>query len=178
MEIVPSRRLLGLLYLAGGLILADQLADLAATLLANAPQAVTTNWRFGTYGLVISRASVFLLADVLVFAAALALEHRRVIRVLAILHLLLAPALLVALGFFALDFLQIRGQVGDAGRRAFDLAAVRAAGLGGLAAVISGWTGFVAFRASRLSKASKAARPEGAVLMSTRRDDASRLPPP
>jgi hypothetical protein len=175
MEIVPSRRLLGLLYLAGGLILADQLADLAATLLANPPLPATTSWRFGTFGLVMSRASVLLTADVLVFAAALALQHRRVVRALAIMHLLFAPMLLAGVGLFALDWLQVRGQVSEAGQRSFDLAALRAAGLAFLAVVISAWGGVAAFRASRASRAPR--RQEGPVLMNIRRDEGSSPPP-
>ena len=176
MELQPSRRLLGLLYLAGGLILADQLADLTATLLANPPLPATTSWRFGTFGLVMSRASVFLMADVLIFAGALSLGHRTMVRALGIIHLVFAPALLAGLGMFALDWLQVRGQVGEQGRRAFDLAALRAAGLGFLGAVIAGWGGLAAFRAARVSKPKGGRRQDGPLLMDIRRDEGSSPP--
>jgi hypothetical protein len=120
------RRLLGLLYLAGILVLADQAADLAATVLAKPLAPSQASWRFGVFGLLMTRASVFLIADVMLFIAAVALGHRKVLRALGALHALVALALLAGLLLFSLDWLQIRRDVSQAGARTFDLAALRA----------------------------------------------------
>jgi hypothetical protein len=143
------RRLLGLLYVAALLLLTDQVSDLAATLLANNPSLGTESWRFGAFGLLTSRLSVFLIADVLLFAAALSLEHRRVLRGLGVIHLLVAPALLAGLAVFALDWLQLRSRVGGPAARTFDVAALRAGVLAGFASGLFVWGGVAAFRAGR-----------------------------
>lgn len=150
MENSPAvRKLFGLLYLAGVLMLTDQVADLAATLLASSPTPGAESWRFGAFGLLTSRVSVFLIADVMLFAAAIGLEHRRVLRVLGVVHLLLTPVLLAGLALFALDWLQLRGRVTGAGSRPVDFAAVRAAALAGLAGALALWVGMAAFRAGK-----------------------------
>jgi uncharacterized membrane protein YwzB len=146
------RRLLGLLYLAGLLLLADQVADLAATLLAKPWLPSEATWRFGAFGLLLTRASVFLLADVMLFTAAIWLGHRKVLRSLGLLHLLVAVLLAAGLGTFVLDWLQVRSQLPEDGRRSFDLAGLRAAGLAAMALGLSTWAGLVSLRATRARK--------------------------
>lgn len=146
---------MALLYLAGTLLLLDQLADLAATLLANSPSPGAANWRFGAFGLVTSRLSVLLIADVMLFAAAIGLDHRKVLRLLGVFHLLLVPVLLGALAIFGLDWLQVRGRVPAGGRIRFHLAGLRAAMLALLATLLAGWGGLTAFRAGRHSRTSR-----------------------
>ena len=143
------RRLLALLYLAGLLVLADQLADLAATVLAQPWLPGQANWRFGAFGLLMTRASVFLIADVMLFAAAIGLGHRRVLRGLGMLHLLLTLLLLAGLGSFILDWLQMRARMPNTGARSFDLAGIRAAAMAALTIVLTGWAGMAALRATR-----------------------------
>lgn len=140
---------MGLLYLAGALLLVDQLADLTATLLANSPSPGTASWRFGAFGLLTSRVSVFLLADVMLFAAAIGLDHRKTLRALGIVHLFLVPVLLGGLAVFGLDWVQVRGRVAPGGSNRFDLAGLRAAGLALLASVLAWRGGLTAFRAGR-----------------------------
>lgn len=127
----------------------DQLADLTATLLANVPEPGAANWRFGAFGLVLSRVSVFLLADVMLFGAAIGLQHKKSLRVLGILHLFLAPILLAGLGLFVLDWLQVRRVMMDRGASSFDLAGLRAATLALLAALLAARGGLAAYRAGR-----------------------------
>jgi hypothetical protein len=146
----PVRKLLALRYLAGALVIADQLADLVASLLAKGPSPTLASWRFGTFGLLISRSSVFLIADVMFFTAAIVLGHRRVIRVLGAIHLLGAVLLLAGLVEFGLDWAEVRFQVPEAGLRNFQYSTLRAAALGLVAAAISLWTGIVALTATRL----------------------------
>ncbi|HEV8151268.1 MAG TPA: hypothetical protein VGP61_13900 [Gemmatimonadales bacterium] len=146
----PSvRRLLLLLYLAGALLLADQVADLAASLLANPPAPGQPAWRFGAFGLLMSRASMLLVADVLLFVPAVALEQRRVLRALGVIHLGLALGLLAGLSLFALDWLQIRKSVRETATRPFDGAALRAGVVAALVLGLSAWTGITVLRVTR-----------------------------
>ena len=165
------RSLLGLLYVAALLLLTDQVSDLASSLLTNNPSLGTESWRFGAFGLLISRVSVFLIADVMLFAAAILLDHRRVLRVLGVAHLLVAPALLGGLAVFALDWLQLRGRVGPAGARPFDLAALRASALAGLSSGLAAWAGLAAFRAGRAHHRGSRHEGEAAPLLSDIRRD-------
>lgn len=143
------RNLFALLYGAGILILADQAADLAATLLANAPSPSAAPWRFGVFGLLMSRVSVFLVADVMLWSAALGMEHRSVIRTLGLLHLLMAGVVFAGLVVFALDWLQVRGRVQAERTQGFDLAALRAILIALLLTGVSVWAGRLAFKGWR-----------------------------
>lgn len=158
-----------MLYLAGTLLLVDQLADLTATLIANTPAPGTAAWRFGAFGLLTSRVSVFLLADVMLFAAAVGLAHRRVLRLLGVAHLMLVPLLLGGLTLFGLDWVQVRGQVSDRGSSRFDLAGIRAAALALLTTILAGWGGLTAFRAGRSHHNGSRDEAEVAPLLTGRR---------
>lgn len=165
------RKLLGLLYLAGLLVLADQAADLAATLLAKPWLPSQASWRFGAFGLLITRASVFLIADVMLFAAAIWLGHRKVLRSLGVLHLLIALLLTVGLGSFVLDWLQVRGQLPDTGSSSFDLAGFRAAAMAALVIVLTSWGGVTTLRATRARKPSQREGEASPLLTAIRRDE-------
>jgi len=166
------RKLLGLMYVAGALVIADQLADLVASLLAKGPTPTLASWRFGAFGLLISRASVFLIADVMFFTPAVLLGHRRVIRSLGAMHFLVAALLLVGLVEFALDWAEVRFQVPESGVRDFQYSTLRAAALALLAAAILVWTGIVAFRATRSHARHKHA--DSPLLAGIHRDEESR----
>ena len=104
------RKLFSLLYLAGFLLMADQLMEALAVLLASAPSPSSVSWRFGAVGLIAGRLSVFLVGDTFLFAAAIALEHRVALRALGWAHLALATIGLMVLLVFGLDAIQIRGR--------------------------------------------------------------------
>ena len=143
------RNLLALLYGAGILILADQAADLAATLLANTPSPSAAPWRFGVFGLLMSRVSVFLVADVMLWSAALGMGHRSMIRALGLLHLLIAAVVFAGLVVFALDWLQVRGRVQAERTQGFDLAALRAVLIALLLIGVAVWAGRLALKGWR-----------------------------
>jgi hypothetical protein len=106
-----------ILYLTAGVILVDQLAILLASVLPLSPGAV--QWRFGAVGLAASRATPFLLADLLLLAAGLLGSHRGVLRTLGFFHLFLAPLLLSLVALFVLDAMEVRqGLPLDARRQA------------------------------------------------------------
>ncbi len=121
----PSGPAVGALYLAGFIVLLDQAAILAASVYPIAAGSV--NWRFGAVGLAAGRATPFLLADLLVLAAAMLAGHRTLLRVLALLHLLLGVLLLGALGMFILDTVEIRQLIPLDARRQAIVSASRAA---------------------------------------------------
>jgi hypothetical protein len=146
---------LGLLYLAAALLLADQVADLAATVLAKPLSVSLATWRFGVFGLLMTRVSVFLIADVVLFAAALGLAHRGVLRSLGVIHVLLAVLLLAGLGIFALDWLQVRKDVPAEAARSVNLAGARAVGMGLLACLLAVWGGVATLRATRQGRSGR-----------------------
>ncbi|MGQ0702596.1 MAG: hypothetical protein ACT4PM_05635 [Gemmatimonadales bacterium] len=147
----PVRKLLGLLYLAGILMLADQFIEILAALLmgsfAPAPGAAT--WRFGAFGTVAGRFGLLLIADAFLFAAAIGLEHRVVLRSLGVIHLLLAVITLAALLVFGLDALEVRGRAQPPMAGRVTIAALRAAGLAALAIAIMSVAGVASLRATR-----------------------------
>lgn len=165
-----ARKLIGLLYVAGAVVIADQLADLAASILAKNPTPALASWRFGVFGLLISRSSVFLIADVMLFTSAILLGHRKMIRSLGALHFLAALLLLAGFLEFALDWAEVRLQVPQAGVRSFQYSTFRAGLLALLVVGISVWAGIVAFRATRVH--GKQHRGRSPLLTGTRREGA------
>ncbi|HEV8355781.1 MAG TPA: hypothetical protein VGQ17_03340 [Gemmatimonadales bacterium] len=156
------QRLLGLLYLAGILLAADQIADLISTILANPVALDSIEWRFGAFGLAASRVSVFLVADVMLFTAAVARDDRNALRLLGVVNLIIALALVVGVGLFGLDALQLRRLVRSGASRRYDAASIRAAGVSLLGVVLLVWSGIMSFRSSRDSKG---ARKMGAAML-------------
>ena len=168
-QAAPTHRLLGLLYLVGGLILADQIADVAATVLLQPGTTGTANWRVAVYGLAASRASILLLADVLLFVAAVGLGHRVVLRVLALLHGVLVLALAGGLLLFGLDVLEVQRLVREDGKSAFIAATGRAVVVSLVGLVLLAWTGVVAWRESRAH--SRRGRSDAEFLVTQRHQD-------
>ena len=146
------RKLLALLYLAGVLIAIDQIADLIATLLASPVSLGAVQWRFGAFGLAATRGSVLLVAEIMLFAAALGLDHPGVLRFLGVLNLVLAAALVAWLGLFALDTLQLRSMVEPAARARYVLPAARAGSIAALLVLLLGWSGIATLRMPRQTR--------------------------
>lgn len=112
------------------------LGDLAAGLGSLNPGQVP--WRFGAAGLLSGALVLPMLGLGLVLAAALLLEHRGVLRVFMGVSTLLLAVVLLMLVVFALDSLQVRVQVRQDAKRAFDLAAAKAAVTFVLEAIVLG----------------------------------------
>jgi hypothetical protein len=166
---VPTRRLLALLYLAAVIILADQITDVAATVLLQPVATGTANWRVAVFGMGVSRASVLLIADTLLFIAAIGLEHRLVLRTLSVAHGLLALIGLAALAMFALDAVEVQRMVRPDGRNAFFAATGRAGVVAVLGIGLLGWAALAGWKMSRAS--GKPGRSDRAsMLMPTARD--------
>jgi hypothetical protein len=114
----------GILYLAAIVIFVDQAAILAASIYPTSVDSV--NWRFGAVGLAAGRSTPFLLADLLLLGGALLAGQRTFLRVLAVLHVLVAVLLLTILAFFVLDAIEIRLLVPLESRAQVMASAVRA----------------------------------------------------
>lgn len=131
-ELSPqSRRLVAVLYLFAIVIVADQVSDLFSSLWPM--HFELARWRFGAFGIAIGRLEFLALADAAALAAAILLDHRRVLLALAGLHVLLALALAGGVGVFGLDTLQLRRDLLPERKREFDVATARTLFMSGLA---------------------------------------------
>ena len=164
-----SGRLLALLYLAGAIILADQIADVTATVLLQSITTGTANWRVAVFGMAASRASALMIADVLIFSAAVGLDHRRMVRFLSVVHGVLVVALLAALGTFLLDAVEVQRQVRPGGKHAFLAATGRAAAVALFGILLAGWAAVAGWRLSRVHEHKSRSDP-AAMLVSVGRD--------
>lgn len=112
-------------YAIGLLLFLAPLGDLAAGVGSLNPGAVP--WRFGVAGLLSGALVLPMVALGLWLAAAVLLEHRTFLRVLSVLAGILFLVVGVTLVMFTLDTFQVRVQVRQDAKRAFDLAAGKAA---------------------------------------------------
>lgn len=99
------------------------LIPLADTVVGTLPlRAGDVAWRFGAAGLFSRAIMTPLLGLFLCAAIAAALDHRRVIRVVAVMSGVTALLLMGVVGLFMLDALQMRSQVRPDAKPAFDTA--------------------------------------------------------
>lgn len=119
-----GRRAVGFLYLGAVVILLVELIEIAAMILPVHPGI--PSWRFGLFGITVSRMASFIIADAMFLAAALILGHRRTLMFAAAAHLLLAVLVLPAMAFYTLDALFLRRSVRPVIRPSFDFTAIRA----------------------------------------------------
>ena len=163
------RRLISLLYLAGLLIIADQVIEILAALLAGSPAPGAASWRFGAFGVVAGRLSVLLVADAFLFAAAIGLQHRMMLRVLGWIHLALAAVCFAALLVFGLDALEMGGRVRGAVAGPVGVAALRAGGIVALAIGLMIWVGVVSIQVTRRHRRKGSTREAPPLVTNTRR---------
>ncbi|HET9983616.1 MAG TPA: hypothetical protein VFQ38_08510 [Longimicrobiales bacterium] len=128
-------------------------------------QLGVTAWRFGAAGL-LSRALMTPMLGLLMLAGlAVLLEHRRFLRVLSVASLVVAVALIVVLGTFLLDALQMRGQIRPDLKKPFDVASLQAAAKFAVSAV---WLGLLAvggLRAARRGRTERRGERRSAPIM-------------
>jgi hypothetical protein len=115
-------------------------------------------WRYGTLGLLSAFTLTPLLGIVLAVASAAVLDHRVVQRILGIMNLLGAVALVVVVVLFALDWLQMRPSIEPDPRRSMDVGAVKALAKHALVAVALGWLGIAGLRATRRERGDRGGR--------------------
>lgn len=148
-----TRRAVKLLYFGAAVILVVEVIEILAMVLP--PHAGVASWRFGLFGITVSRMPMFVLADAMFLAAALVLDNRRTLLVAAAVHLALAILVLPAMAFYTLDALLLRRAVRPQIRMSFDLTAFRALTV----ALVGGIFAFVMFWLIRRS--TRAAEPRG-----------------
>lgn len=144
------------LYAIGALIFLAPFGDLAAGVGSLNPGAVP--WRFGVAGLLSGALVLPIVGLGLWFAAAALLKHRRILRTLSVVSAMLLLLVGVILVVFALDALQVRVQVRQDEKRAFDLAALKAAMTYLLEGVVLAVLTVNFHRAARLVTAARSAR--------------------
>lgn len=143
-----TRRPAGFLHLAllGAVVvlIVDQVSLLASQLAPIRPTDLP--WRFGAVGIATSRATAFLLADVLLLLVVQAAVSRWPARVLGVAHLLVALALVALLPFFGLDAMEMRHAANLESVPTLTLQAGRAGAMLLLLAAFSTWVGILLLR--------------------------------
>lgn len=111
------------------------------------PTAV--RWRYGLVGYIGNSLPLPLLGWVMAVVGSAFLGHRRVLKALSVLSLLLVVGIIVSLGFFFLDALELRGSVNPELKRAFDSASMKAALSFGLALLTLAWISWGGWKAAQ-----------------------------
>ena len=151
-----TRPLIALGYLLALALIFIPLVELAANAYPPVPSAA--RWRFGFVGYLGNNILLPTFGlGVAVFTAIL-LEHRAVLKVLAILAGIGALGLIGTSGLFVLDALQVRAGVNPELSRSFDIATLKAGVAIGLAVVIFAWVALFGWNASRDDGSGKSER--------------------
>lgn len=151
-----ARPLAWCLHALGLLLVAAPLLDLAAGIGSLNPGAVP--WRFGAAGLLSGALVLPILGMGMMLLAAVALEQPRLARLVGVKAGVLMLIIIGVMVMFALDALQVRSQVPQDAKRAFDLATIKALLTFGLEILVLATLSVNAFRAARLVAARQAAR--------------------
>ncbi len=110
------------LYLAGLLVILLTAVDFVATVAPLSPQ--TVSWRFGAVGMLSRSIMLPTVGLVGILGTAALLEHVRIQRLVMVLGFLASGLLLLAVGMFALDAVQLRNQVGPEAVTSFKASSV------------------------------------------------------
>ncbi len=144
---IPARPWLRGLYALGALLLLQPPLEVVAA--AWPLRLSEVGWRFGFVGGLQHLISTFVVGMALLALAAYLLQHRLVLRGVAIAALLMGVLLILGMASFALDYVQLRRMVRPELVGKFDMAAMRA-GISLLLAIVAlsvlGYTGMVASR--------------------------------
>ncbi len=143
----PLGKVLRAMYGVAAILVLAPLMDLSTRVWPVHPGS--PNWRFGTSGLFASALLLPLLGLAVALGTAAALRHRRTLRVLSLGAYVAAIGMLFGAGLFALDFLQLRGNVEPTMLGRYDVASVKAGVLLLLAVVVTAWLGAGGWRAAR-----------------------------
>lgn len=134
------------------------------------------SWRFGVGGIVLKSLVTPLLGIMLAMAAGVALEHRRVVRALGVVCLLVAVATVLTAAMFTLDFLQLRSIVDPRMKGGMTVAsgtALLMAVLIAPAAAALGAGGWKATRRAGPARARKSARADGVLVTPRLKENAT-----
>lgn len=138
-----ERRAWSSVYLLAALLVLEPMGDLLSQVLPLQPSVLA--WRFGFLGFFANNLLTPLLGATLAMVAAAYLGHGRALRVFSILSLVVAVVLVVALGGFTLDALQLRRSVQPAMASRYDAGAAIA-----VAKYLAAIVGFAVLARTRL----------------------------
>lgn len=133
------------LYLVAFLLVVGPSLDLAASIWPLSPTTVV--WRFAVTGLLSKALLLPILGSLAAMVAALVLEHRRILRVVAYSNAGLAILVIGTIPLFLLDAVQVRSGIAAEATLAYDAAALRALVNLMLAGVALGGLGISGFKA-------------------------------
>lgn len=135
------------LHALGLLLVAAPLLDLAAGVGSLNPGQVP--WRFGAFGLLSGALVLPLLGFGLMLLAATALDQTLIIRLIGVKTGVLVLIVIGVMVMFGLDALQVRAQIRQEAKRAFDLATIKALLTFGLEVVVLATMAMNSFRSAR-----------------------------
>lgn len=133
-------------YLIALVLILVPLLDTSISLLP--PRPGELSWRFGAAGLLSQQQLLPMIGILIAATMALLLQHRRVLRGLSVICLVLVLVVIPAVVLFALDAVQLRAQVVAEARLTFDLAAAMAVAKFVISAVVLAVIGRAAWKAS------------------------------
>ena len=146
MALSRGRSIVWVLYAVALALLVSPLVDLIGAVWPARMSEVS--WRFGAFGLTTSALVSPILGFAFLKIGGVLLEHRGLVRTIAIIDLVLLLLLVVGLAFFALDFLQLRPTLSTASLAQYDMAGFKAAVNGLIELIVLGWMGVAGLRAS------------------------------
>ena len=111
-------------YLLAGLLIVIPMMDLVTNILP--ARLGDPQWRYGSLGLFAGFSLTPLLGLLVLAGAAVALDHARMLWIAGIASMVIGVLLVLSLGLFVLDVLQIRGNVNPDLMRTFDIGAAKA----------------------------------------------------
>jgi EamA domain-containing membrane protein RarD len=149
-------------YLVAFTLALIPLFDVIMQLIPMRPQ--DAKWRFGALGLVSNALIIPVVGIMVAFYAAAYFDHRRFQRVLGVIALLLAVTVVLMLGLFCLDTLQLRREVNPKLEFAFKAGSITAAFKSIVSAIALFGFAWASFRAPKLARPAKEVRPGGLVI--------------
>ncbi len=142
-----SGPLTGAAYCVGALLIVVSLFDYAVGVWPFAPNQI--EWRYGAVGLLAGYTLTPLLGGLILSVAAATAGHRVALRGLGIWHLVVALGLVLLIGSFSLDALQVRRDTDAQSRLVTEVGSARAAVKLLLTAIGAAWLGIAALRQAR-----------------------------
>jgi hypothetical protein len=118
------RAILPALNAVAFLLIASPAIDLIGAVVPARPAEVS--WRFGVFGLLTNSLVTPMLGLAIMQVVATLLEQRRTVRRIALFVLVLDIVMVLGLGLFVLDYIQLRQAVTGSSRGAYDAAAIKA----------------------------------------------------
>jgi hypothetical protein len=146
MALPRGRSIVWALYAVALVLLVSPLVDLVGAVWP--PRMGEVSWRFGAFGLTTSALVSPILGFAMLKVAGVLLDHRGVVRTVAVIDLILMLVLLGGLAFFALDFVQLRATLAASSLGQYDMAGFKAAVNGLLELIVLGWMGVAGLRAA------------------------------